>query len=199
MVHGQLNSHKMKNNKNINNKIYILLAMLLILGISFVSAFSVSSPYMENQTLNLAQNSKTTDLQFVLQNGGGATENVNIRVEILGGSEIANLTDESNIYTVIPGEKVPVNLRITLPKGVARGDIYNVKLGFTTVSVGQNGEFGFGTGQEQNFKVLVGEKIVPEKQYNSTYLFLIIGILLVALIIVALMIRRKNKIHSKKK
>lgn len=185
----------MKNKKN-HNKIYISLVMLLLLGISFVSAFSVSAPYMENKELQLSEDSKITDLEFVLQNGGGATENVSIRVNILDGSEIVSLLGDSNIYIVVPGEKVPVNLRITLPEDVIQGEIYNVRLEFVTVSAGQSGEFGIGTGQEQDFRVLIekeeksGYISIFNIPIKKTVLYLIAGILLVCLIIVILLIKR---------
>jgi len=188
----------MKNNKNTCSKIYISLAMLIILGISFVSAFSVSSPYMENKELNIFPDSKITDLEFVLQNGGGATENVSVRVTIIEGSEIISITDEENIYLVSPGDKVPVNLRITLPEGVRVGNSYNIKLEFSTVSSGQSGEFGFGTGQEQIFKVVIIKEAASESNFNSIYFFLIIGILLILLIIILLLIKRKNKKQTMK-
>jgi len=191
----------MKNNRNTCNKVYVSLAMLIILGISFVSAFSVSSPYMANKTLNLFPDSKITNLEFVLQNGGGATENVTIRVNILEGSEITNITDDDNIYTVSPGAQVPVNLRITLPENVMIGNTYNVRLEFSTVTLGQSGEFGFGTGQEQSFKVVVVKEIVQKTPANflSSKLFLplIIGILLILLIMIMFLIRRKQKLSKK--
>jgi uncharacterized membrane protein len=190
----------MKNNKFVYNKIYISLAMLIILGISFVSAFSVSYPYMENKTLNIPLNSKVTDLEFVLQNGGGATENVNIRVNILEGSEIINITNEDNVYAVSPGDKIPVNLRITLPDDAMVGSTYNIHLEFTTVSLGSSGEFSIGTGQEQDFKVVVGNKFVAEKTpfvFSKVLVWLIIGILLLILIIAMFLSRKKKKNYKK--
>ena len=171
----------------------------MFFSISLVSAFSVSAPYMENKELILSSDSKITDLEFVLQNGGGATESVNIRVNVLEGSEVINITNEDNIYTVSPGDKIPVNLRITLPEDVETGNIYNVRLEFSTVSAGQSGEFGFGTGQEQSFKVVIAEDLVTSSNFNSIYIYLIIGILLLGLIIFALSIKRKNKDAFKRK
>jgi uncharacterized membrane protein len=185
----------MKNNKIIKSKILASLAVLMFLGISFVSAFSVSSPYMENKTLNLYPDSKTTDLQFVLQNGGGATDNVSIKVEVISGSDILSLVDNSNIYTVVPGNKVPVNMRITLPSNATVGDNYNIALEFTTVASGESGQFGFGTGQEQDFKVSVVNRIVTEGEtkHNGTLLYIILGILVLLVIIVLVLIKRKNR------
>jgi hypothetical protein len=189
----------MKNNKKTFNKIYISLALLMILSVSCVSAFSVSSPYMENKTLNLFPDSGITDLEFVLQNGGGATENVSIKVSILEGSEIISITNEDDVYAVVPGDKVPVNFRITLPENVTIGDIYNIRLEFKTVSIGQNGEFGFGTGQEQDFQIVVIEEVVPKKEIEPTgiLLYLIVGILLVLLIIVMFLSKKKKKPSKK--
>jgi|WetSurMetagenome_2_1015567.scaffolds.fasta_scaffold45415_2 hypothetical protein len=185
----------MKNNKIINNKILASLVVLMFLGISFVSAFSVSSPYMENKTLNLYPDSKTTDLQFVLQNGGGATDNVSIKVEVISGSDILSVTDSNNIYAVVPGDKIPVNMRITLPSNVTVGDNYNIALEFTTVASGESGQFGFGTGQEQDFKVLIVNRVVTENEtkHNGTLLYIILGILVLLVIIVLVLIKRKNR------
>jgi uncharacterized membrane protein len=181
-------------NKIISNKIYLSLALLLILGISFVSAFSVSAPYMENKELNLTLGSTITDLQYVLQNGGGATEDINVKVAILNGSDIATITDSSDTYKVSPGQQIPVNLRITLPADVQAGNTYDIRLSFVTVAAGQSGEFGFGTGQQQNFKVVV-IKPTPLSTNNGikTFLYIIIAVLAVLIIIVLVLIKRKNR------
>lgn len=182
----------MKNNKNNTNKIYLSLAVFIVLGISLVSAFSVSSPYMGNKELHLFSDSGTTDLEYVLQNGGGATEDVNIKVDILEGSGIIAITDESNIYTVSPGDKIPVHFRITLPEDVIAGNTYNIKLEFNTVT-GESGTFGFGTGQEQTFKVVIDEQVLPEKETKGALLYIILGILIVLIVVVLVLIKRKNK------
>jgi uncharacterized membrane protein len=175
------------------NKIYISLALLMILEVSFVSAFAVGGPYMPNKELILAQNSGTSDLQYTLQNGGGATESITVKVNMLEGSEVAALTDESDTYTVAPGDIIPVNLKITVPSNSTVGETYNVRLEFITATPGQSGQFGFGTGQEQSFTVVVGEKIIPEKQNTGALLYIIIGILLVLVIMVLVLIKRKNR------
>ena len=174
---------------------YISLAMLLVLGISFVSAFSVSAPYMENKELALSLDSKTIDLEFVLQNGGGATEDVSIKVSVIEGSEIITMLDSNETYLVSPGEKVPVNMRVTLPADVIEGDSYGVVLSFATVTSTGSGEFGFGTGQEQRFTVLaVNDQVQEEKPgISKTLLYIIIGVLLLLIIIVFILIKRKKK------
>jgi uncharacterized membrane protein len=188
----------MKNNKKSITGIFISLAVLVLFGVSFVSAFSVSSPYMENNTLNILLDSKTTNLEFVLQNGGGATEDINVKVNILDGEDIISIIDEDNIYSVSPGDKVPVNFRIVLPEEVESGNVYNIRLEFITVTSGQSGEFKLGTGQEQSFKVLVGEESLKKKT-NSPWIYITLGILIIALVIAILLVKRKNSNPPRKK
>jgi uncharacterized membrane protein len=182
----------MKNNNY--NKIFLSLAMLLVLSVSFVSAFSVSAPYMENKELDLSLNSKVTDLEFVLQNGGGATEDATIKVSVLEGLNIVSIVSENATYLVSPGAKVPVTLRITLPEEVQAGDSYEVVLNFATVTSTGSGEFGFGTGQEQRFTVIVNEEIQQEKEgISKTLLYTLIAVLFLLIIIVLVLIKRKKK------
>ena len=151
----------------------------MLFFISFGSAFSVSAPYMENKELILPLGEETKTLEFVLQNSGG-TENINVRARILEGSEIINITDASNIYTVIPGDKVPVHLKIIIPKEAQIGDLYQVRIGLSTETKSKSGTFGFGTEIEQRFNVTIGEKIQAEgKETNKSLLYIILGLILV--------------------
>jgi hypothetical protein len=70
-------------------KITKTFAMLIlsILSISFICAFSVSYPYMENKKMNMVPN-EIKEIEFVLQNGGGATTPLNIKIKVIEGSEI---------------------------------------------------------------------------------------------------------------
>jgi len=179
----------------ISNKVYLSLVVLLILGISFVSAFSVSAPYMENKILYLTLDSGETDLQFVLQNGGGSTEDISIRTTILKGSEIISIVDEEQTYLVHPGDKVPVNLKITLPEDAKAGDSYAVALSFATVTVTGSGEFGFGTGQEQRFtaKVISKPEVEEPTKSNGTVLYLAIAVLFLLIAVFLVLSQRKTK------
>ena len=186
----------MKN--KINNKYYLGLVAILIFSISFVSAFAVSAPYMENKELYLTLGSEPTDLQFVLQNGGGATESVKIKTTIIAGEEIISITDEEQIYLVNPGEKVPVHLRITIPESAKAGDSYAVILSFSTVTVTNTGEFGFGTGQEQRFTAKIISEPQPEgKQSKVGNSMIYLGISIILLLIVTISILSKRKVKKK--
>ncbi len=176
------------------NKNKIITGIIVILFfISFGSAFSISAPYMENKELILPLGENLKTLEFVLQNSG-ATENVNIRVRIIQGSEIASITDLSNIYTVVPGDKVPVNMEIKIPEESQVGDSYHIKLGFSTETGEQGGIFGFGVEIEQNFDVITGEVIqTPGEGTSSWVYYLIAGIIALAIIITIILKKKKKK------
>lgn len=178
---------------NKNKIITGIIVMFFFIGLG--SAFSVSAPYMENKELILPLGENLKALEFVLQNSG-ATANVNIRVRILEGSEIAKITDLSNIYTVVPGDKVPVHIEIKIPEQAQIGDSYHVKLGFSTETGEQGGIFGFGVEIEQNFDVITGEAIQTPKEGKSSWLtYLILGI--IALVIIMAIVLKKKKKEEK--
>lgn len=165
--------------------------------ISFVSAFSVSMPYMEDKKMHILPG-EIRDLEFVLQNGG-ATDNVNAGVRIIEGSQIIKVTGTEDSYLVIPGKQTPVNLRVEIPGDAQIGDSYHVKLAFSTIE-SNTGSFAFGSEIEQNFDVIIGEKAVrviePEEEEVSLKGFLSYGILIIVLIVVLIVffvIRKRKK------
>ncbi len=167
----------------------------MLFFISFVSAFSVSAPYTENKEFEIPLEQKTKTLQFVLQNGG-ATSAVNAKASIIKGAEIISITDSSNIYSIVPGSKVPVNFIIEVPEDAQVGDKYPIELDFTVVTDTQSGAFGFGTGIIQRFNITIGEEtpIPPEEEEEKTsksLIYILIGLILV--IIFFIIRKRQNK------
>ena len=189
-----------------SKKIVIGLGVLMGIFILFVSpvlAFSISAPFMENDQLNLLPGD-TRDLKFIMQNGGGATEDINVRVELLEGFAIAELTDPDDIFLVSPGDKIEVNLKITISEDTPIGYTQKVRLGFSTSSPSDSGSFTFGSNIEQRFDVVIVEQAPelepvqqPEQdqeiESNLTVLWLIIGLVVVALIIVVIIMAKRRK------
>ena len=184
--------------------ISLLIAFLILVSINHVYAFGISSPYMENKQLNLYPGA-IKDLEFVLQNGGGATEDVKIKIEIINGSEIASITDSEDIYLVPAGGRAISNIRISIPETAT--DKYTVKIGFSTVTERTSSTFSFGSRIDQSFDVIVGEKPVPspqpspeqleetKKSSNKGLVYLLIGIIIL-LLIISLTIRKMAKSSS---
>jgi hypothetical protein len=180
---------KMKKTNKKREMMFGICIVLVLSFMSFISAFSVAMPYMENKQLYLYPGS-TTDLQFILHDSGG-TENINARVTIIEGSEIIEIIDSSNIYVVIPGpgKHTPVNFRITIPENARIGDSYHIKLGFAAEAGA--GSFAFGSEIEQNFDVIIGEKavepaVIKEEEEGEILLksFLFYGIIIFIFIII---------------
>ena len=169
----------------IQKKMGMVVAFIFL--ISFVNALSVSMPYMENKELKLFPG-ELKDLTFTLQNSG-ATENIVVRATVLEGIEFANIIDEDNLYTVAPGDKVPVHFRIEVPKDFEIGGRHHIKLSFSTQTEGESGVFGFGTGIEQNFDVIIGEEIKEKIEINPGLMVLII---IVLIIIIRVFLKRKK-------
>lgn len=186
----------MKINNKINIKIGIFVGIFLLL-VSPVFAFGVGMPYMENKEAYVFPG-QVTDLKFTLQVEEGTEGSVNIKAEIIEGSEIIEMTDSSNIYAVAFGQHTPVNFRMTIPNSAQIGDSYHVKLGFSAEA--GPGSFAFGSVIEQNFDVIVGEKPAPvvseeteEEEGNLTLLWvLIIAIIIIAIIIIGVAAKKKK-------
>lgn len=184
-----------------NNIIKILeTTFLVVLLISFTSAFSVSRDYLENNQLNMTL-SQIKNIDFVLQNGGGASEPINVKVRIIDGSEVISLVGE-DIYLVNPGDKVHVTFKVSVPEEAKFGNEYIIKIGFSEVSANMQ-SLSFGTEIEQNFKVKI-EKTQEEREKDRKLknILLIIGIcilILLVLIIIVVYIQNKKNLEKKTK
>jgi hypothetical protein len=193
----------MKKNK-LNGK-WIFTLLLGVALLTSVSAFGISTPYMEEingvRTFEVYQ-SNSENFEVVLQSG--LDEPMNVKVSILEGSEVIELLGNEDIFQVNPGEKVPVNFRIVSPEGAEIGDSFNVKLGFASSEEG-SGALAFGTAIEKNFKVLLVEMplhlATPEEEKSGKAALIIsLGILaLLVLLIIILKVRNhKPKVIEKK-
>jgi hypothetical protein len=193
----------MKNNLTKKFVMTLILGVLLLLPIS---AIAVSIPNMEEvdgvYTYEAYQNN-VEDFKVVLQTG---TENpVNIKVEILEGSEVIELMEENTVFLVSPGEKIPVQFRIVSPPGSNVGDVFSVRLRFSSSDVGE-GALAFGTSVEQRFNVLLVEMplqaSLPEEQKpgRAALIIAIAIIVVLILLIIVLKVRKgqKPKVIEKK-
>lgn len=182
------------------NNLTIIIGILLVLSLaSFASAISVSKPYMENNQLNLTLG-QTKDLEFVLQNGGGATEPINVKVRIVEGSELIRITDESDIYLVAPGALVPVHFQIIVPEGTEFGESYPILIEFLEANLNEN-TLSIGMGIDQSFNVFLAKTPAEiEKERKSKNNMILLGVILLVLIVLILIIITlvKKKKRTKK-
>ncbi len=174
--------------------------VFIILLSTYVSAFAVSSAYWDENPLKLTQG-ETIDFHILLQNIGG-TKDINVRADIVTGSEILELIDQSEEYTIPAGGKTKVNLRATVPADVKIEDTFPIEITFTTITETGTGVFGFGSAIGHKFDVVVAPtaeqraKLEKQEQIIQWAIYLIIGIVILAVII--FFIVKKKKIKGKK-
>jgi hypothetical protein len=186
--------------QNLGNKKYIMLGILLatfILLSSYAYAFAVSTPYWKDYPLKISPG-QTEDFQLTLQNVAGA-EDMTVKGQIMEGSEIAQITDSSDIYSVPIGERAQVNIRVNIPSSVEIGTNYTIKISFGSVAAGTAGAFSMGSGIDQNVPVtIVGKtssitEIIPSIS-NKWIIILSVGVIILIIIIIIIMIKRKRRI-----
>lgn len=168
-------------------EIGILVGMLILIS-SSVSAFAVSSAYWKENPIIISPG-ETKDIQLTLQNMAG-TGDLNARGVITEGSEIAQITDADNIYLVPLGGKTPVNIQLSIPEDEEElEEEYILRISFTTLSTDAGG-FGFGTGVERMFPVIIAKE--PEPKMASWIIYLVVGALIIVLIIFSAMKKKKK-------
>jgi len=175
-----------------NNKIMkiILPIFLIVILISLVNAFGVSSPYWEGNPLTMAAG-ETKTVNLNLQNMVGE-EDVNVKVEIKEGLEIASLKED--IYTVkSKTSDTFVPLKIKIPRE-AENTSYKLVAEVRTVTPGgEGGAVMLGTGMTVAFDVLVSGKV------ESNKFIIIIGACIILAIIIFIIIILRKKFRKKKK
>ena len=182
----------------IRKKFVILTAfaftLTIILFINSILAFAISAPYMGEEKQIKLMPGDSRNIEFTLQDAG-ATAETNAAVQIQEGTEIIQITDAFDSYTIPVGDKTSVNTRITIPSNAQIGDVYKIKLAFAVAA--PDGGFAFGTSIVQEFSVIVGKEetpapaVQPEKKEPNTLLYAI-GILTIIIILLILFVIKKR-------
>ncbi len=177
-------------NKNIYTKIGISLGIFILL-IANVLAFGVGSQYWEEYPFTISPG-ETKDIYVTLQNMAGA-EDISATGTITKGSEIAWITDADKTYLVpTGGEKVKVNIRVSVPEDAQIGDINELITSFTIKEAGA-GPLGIGSNVEREIPIVITETPKKEAAIPAWIIYLIAGIILLILIIVIIILRKKKK------
>jgi len=181
------------------NKITISI-VLVLLSISFVSAAGVTAQYWNGpdpNPLNLNPG-ETRDIQYFLMNQIG-DENITIRADVVNGTDIAKITDASNIYKVPKGTKdVAVNVRVSVPTTAKLGDKYDVGLVFSTISEPKAGSFSILSAYERHFDVIIplpaaSQPVTQAETNGSSWVITLIVLAIVVIVLAILFLQRKGK------
>ncbi len=175
-------------------KILSLIISFILIFISSVNAFAVSSAYGSGSPLEIYPG-ETKDIQFKLMTSPGE-DNMIIRAELVDDGDIAVLTDPNLEYGVNIGEVVPINLRISVNKTAKIGEEHNVILRFSDITPSEGeGSVSFKGSSTISLKVLVAQ---PElKEAKGTGLLFVSGffllILIIAIILVIWLVARNRR------
>ena len=174
-------------------KTLVITFFLVILLVSFVSAWGIASSYWEGKPF-LISPGETAVVDLRLQNLG-TTEDVTVRAELKRGFEIASF--DTKIYTIKAETKdtvVPITITIPLNESFV-GKEYVVTVSFTTTDSDRGG-ISLGISIDKSFDVLVAG--VPKEEKEINVVLIAISLLLIIAIIILIYIFRK-KIFGKKK
>lgn len=139
-----------------------LIALLLLS--SLASAFGVTTPYWDTKPLVMSPG-ESIDFALRLQNMDG-TEDVTLKAELVGGAEIATLTDKELEYLVPLGKKgIKVNLRAEIPEDALPGKEYTIRVSFKEISTAEEGMVQMVGGIGKSIPVIVKpEEVLPEEE-----------------------------------
>ncbi len=112
---------------------------LILLSLSYASAFSVATLYGSNYPLKMKPG-ESKETFFLIRNIVEGDSSVTVSTELAKGVEIAELIDTDKTYKVPFGEEVEVPVRISIPKDAKQGKEYKVAVIFRPVqSEGKGG------------------------------------------------------------
>ena len=161
--------------------------ILIILSISFISAFGVSTSYWKGNPLLIAPgDTKTISLR--LQNMG-TEDDITIRAILTDGFEIAS-TEEKNYLVRAETKDTEVPVKISIPPDTPLGTEYRVTVSFKTVTPGGTGGVVLGTAIDSSFDVLVSD---VEKTEKGNLNFIIGFVVLIAIIFILIAVSRRKK------
>jgi hypothetical protein len=173
-----------------------VLAAVLVLSFIQVSAFGITSNYWRERPLEL-QPGQTAEVTLELQNMVG-NETVTLNATLMSGSEIAQITDASNIYVVPPQTKnVLVHLTITIPEDAPLEKEYTIGVSFLEIKTGGQG-VAMGSEIEKSFPVIIRMPVAPVSTPVSTGLsawlvILIIFIVIIIVLVILMLIKNAKK------
>ncbi|MDD5191810.1 MAG: hypothetical protein PHH54_04010 [Candidatus Nanoarchaeia archaeon] len=184
----------MKININREVKFLFLTISFIMILVSFVSAFAISSAYGSGAPIEIFPG-ETKDIQLKLMPSPGE-DNVIIRAELIDNGKVAELTDSTQEYYVDAGEVIPVNIKININKTAKAGEEHSILIKFSDITPSKGGgSVSFKGSSTIGLDVLV---VRPElKEVKGTGLLFIFGffllILVIAIILVIwLVVRNRN-------
>ena len=186
------------------------IGILILLAMSSVSAFGVSSSYWGGHPLYVSPG-EIKEIELDLQNQDSDTGDAIASVAQTSGSEIAQLKEEGKLYDMPYGTaKTPVYIEITIPQDAEPGQTWTLTFDVVSSADQKNpGVIQFNTGMKVSFDVVVQSneenttttQEAPESTSDNTKW--IIGAVLIGIVIIAIILmyasQKRNEKPSKGK
>lgn len=136
------------------NKNILLSLTIIILLISLISAFGISSPYWEENPLTIKKG-ETKIINLNLQNIVGEKD-ITVKADIIEGAEIVSLKEDTFIVKAGTSDTI-IPLEITVPQD-AKQENQTIKIDFKTIQDNSKG-IVIGTGMGVAFDVIAIQEI----------------------------------------
>ncbi len=141
-----------------------VVSLLLFGSIPFALALGLTFPFFGSSVE--VYEGETTVVTFILQNMVGEKD-INVRVQVLEGQEVAQLIDGKEVYLVPFGRKdIPINLQLKAPENPK--DVYPVRFSVTTLPEEGGRQVELAVGLEKRLEVTVQKGKRPVAQVVQT-------------------------------
>jgi acyl-CoA synthetase (NDP forming) len=177
----------------INKKRYLSIFLLIgiILLINTASAFAVSSQYWKENPIKIHPG-QTQEVYVVLQNSGGDAP-LTVKAEIIQGGEIANISDESNVYEVGIGQRVNVNLILSVPEDAEISSDYQLILNFVASTKEGDQTMGLESAIQKELPVIIVQEPKEVPKISGKWVYYLVAGIIILIIIIPIILRKKKK------
>jgi hypothetical protein len=173
-----------------------IFVMFSLLFINSISSFGVGSAYHKDHPLEISPG-ESKEIIFNLQNMAGSSD-VMVESTIEGNEEIIKLINNEKVFIPL-GKEENIIAKVTIPFDAKIGDVYPIKLTFTTVTESDSGSFGFGSSVGRSFEIIVvptlEEKARLEEKKKQIKFFIpyLLGVIILLAIVIIIWFIKKKK------
>ncbi len=173
-----------------------ILALILgaVLTLPIAQALGVSTPVLQDNTIEVPERAESTMFTISLQNGD--QQNISVKVLYSSDSGIANVIGYKDVYFLPSGAGTSVTFNITLPQSAKVNDEFTLSYTVIPVSAQSGGLIPLSAGISRSIKVKVSKN--PDRFYLGYYIqetgktWLVVMAVLAAYVAYSIRKRRKR-------
>jgi len=181
----------------------IIGVMILLVGTHSVLAFGISSPYWDDNPLEM-YSGQTKEILFNLQNCPSREadcqddKDINIVVTFEEGEEIAEIMSGTNYNVLYGSADTDIILRVTIPESSSIGERYDIAFSISSPVEDESGNVQLGIKYNIGFPVnvvaeAVEKPVIEETASNRKSNVLVWALVVVIILIVFYFVLRRKK------